>query len=427
MSGAHPLSLRLYRMATAGFGPFSGLLLARRQRRGKEDPLRRPERTGIASMPRPEGRLCWLHGASVGESITLLPVAERLAAQGYRILMTTGTVTSAALMAKRLPAGAIHQFVPLDIPAFVRRFLRHWRPDLAVFLESEIWPTMVQETKAAGVALALVNARMSPRSFARWRRAPRTIGTLLGCFDVIAAQSADDGERFQALGATHVTVSGNLKFDAPAPSADETKLAELREAVGARPVWLAAATHEGEEALAGGVHAQLENRFAGLLTLVVPRHPERGPAIAADLAAKGLVVGLRSQGAVPRDDMDVYVADTVGEMGVFYRLARIVFVGKSLSGEGGQNPIEPAKLGAAVLHGPFVQNFLGAYGALDDMGGAIVVRSSEELASAVARLLADPAEVERVAAGGAHAIATLTGALDRTMAALAWLMAKRAS
>ncbi|GLS22546.1 3-deoxy-D-manno-octulosonic acid transferase [Labrys miyagiensis] len=427
MSVSRPLILRLYSLATAGFGPFSGLLLGRRQRRGKEDPLRRPERIGIAGKPRPEGPLCWLHGASVGESITLLPIAERLGAQGFQVLMTTGTVTSAALMARRLPAGAIHQFVPLDVPAFVRRFLRHWQPDLAVFLESEIWPTMVQETRAAGVALALVNARMSPRSFARWRRAPRTIGTLLGCFDLIAAQSEDDGERFKALGAPNVMISGNLKFDAPAPSADEAKLGELQTAIGARPLWLAAATHDGEEALAGEVHAGLKDRFVDLLTLIVPRHPDRGPAVAAELRAKGLKVGLRSEGAVPQADMDVYVADTVGEMGLFYRLARIVFVGKSLLGDGGQNPIEPAKLGAAVLHGPFVQNFLVAYGALDGMGGAIMVRSSGELASAVARLLADPAETERVAEGGARAIASLTGALDRTMTALAALAAKPAS
>jgi 3-deoxy-D-manno-octulosonic-acid transferase len=426
MSGLRPLTLRLYRMATAGFGPFSGLLLGRRQRNGKEDPVRRPERIGIAGKPRPQGRLCWLHGASVGESITLLPLAERLAAEGFQILMTTGTVTSAALMARRLPEGAIHQFVPLDVPAFVRRFLRHWQPDLAIFLESEIWPTMVDEIRSAGIPLALVNARMSPRSFSRWQRVPRTIGSLLGCFDLIAAQSEDDGKRFAALGARHVVISGNLKFDAPAPSADAMKLQALRAAIGARPLWLAAVTHDGEEALAGGVHAELKSRFPDLLTFIVPRHPERGPAVAVELQAQGLEVGLRSQGSSPEAGQDIYVADTVGEMGLFYRLARIVFVGKSLLGEGGQNPIEPAKLGAAVLHGPFVHNFLGAYGALDSMGGAIVVRSSEELASAVARLLADPAETERVAAGGARAIATLTGALERTVTAMSPLMAKKA-
>jgi 3-deoxy-D-manno-octulosonic-acid transferase len=426
MNPRRPLALRLYGLATAAFGPFSGVLLGRRQRRGKEDPMRRPERLGIAGKPRPQGRLCWLHGASVGEAVTLLPLAERLAAEGFVILMTTGTVTSAALMATRLPAGAIHQFVPLDVPTFVRRFLRHWQPDLVVFLESEIWPTMVLETKAAGVKLALVNGRMSPRSFGRWRRAPRTIRTLLGCFDLIAAQSEDDGARFNALGAPRVSVSGNLKFDAPAPSADEARLEQLRGAIGSRPLWLAAATHEGEEALAGDVHARMETRFPELLTVIVPRHPERGAAIAAELRSKGLDVVLRSEGAIPAAGIGIYVADTVGEMGLFYRLARIVFVGKSLVGHGGQNPIEPAKLGAAVLHGPFVQNFLGAYGALDSMGGAIVVRSSEELASAIARLLADPGDVARVAAGGAKAVASLTGALDRTITALEPLMAKKA-
>lgn len=418
MSVALPLSLRAYRLATSCFRPFAGLLLDRRQRRGKEDASRRSERLGIAGRPRPEGRLAWLHGASVGEAITLLPLAARLAQEGYRILMTTGTVTSAALMAERLPAGAIHQFVPLDIPAFVRRFLQHWRPDLACFLESELWPGMIAEIKAAGVPLALVNGRMSPRSFARWCRLPRTSTALLSSFDLIAAQSEDDGRRFASLGAPRVIVTGNLKFDAPLQPADPEALETLRRAVGGRPLWLAAVTHDGEEALAGRVHAVHRDRFPGLLTLIVPRHPERGADIAAALRAEGLTVALRSQGTALEAVHDVYVADTVGEMGLFYRLARIVFMGKSLTGKGGQNPIEPVKLGAAVLHGPHIHNFVEAYGALDSAGGAVTVHGAEDLSAAVARLLADPREVERLAAGGAEAIATLSGALERTVAAL---------
>ncbi|MDQ0391590.1 3-deoxy-D-manno-octulosonic acid transferase [Labrys monachus] len=423
MKAGSPVTLRLYRAATAGFGPFAGLLLARRQRRGKEDAARKSERLGIAGRPRPEGRLCWLHGASVGEAVTILPVAERLAAQGFRILLTTGTVTSAALMAQRLPEGAIHQFVPLDVPVFVRRFLAHWRPDLALFVESELWPAMISEISAAGIPLALVNGRMSPRSFQRWQKAPRTIGALLRCFDLCAAQSADDGARIAALGAPHVISTGNLKFDTPPPPADPVRLEALQEAVEGRPLWLAASTHAGEEALAGAVHEKLKGRFPGLLTIIVPRHPDRGAAIAADLSARGLACLRRSEGRLPEDGTDIYIADTVGELGLFYRLARIVFVGKSLVGRGGQNPVEPAKLGASVLHGPFVHNFVEAYGAFDAMGGAITVRDGEELTAAVGRLLADPGAVARLAEAGAQAVASLSGALDRTMQALAGLAA----
>jgi 3-deoxy-D-manno-octulosonic-acid transferase len=426
MSQPLPITLRLYRAATMAFGPFAGVLLAHRQRRGKEDAARRPERLGIAGKPRPQGRLCWLHGASVGESVTLLPVIERLAAQGYRILLTTGTVTSAALMAGRLPEGAIHQFIPLDVPAFVRRFLGHWRPDLAVFVESEIWPTMISEVRAAGIPLALVNGRMSPRSFARWQHVPRTIGALLGCFDLIAAQSTADGDRFAALGSHHVVPAGNLKFDAPPPPADAAKLQALREAIGARPLWVAASTHAGEEAVAGQVHAGLKSRFPAVLTIIVPRHPDRAGEIRAELEAHKLVVAQRSQGRLPAGSTDIYLADTVGELGLFYRLARIVFVGKSLVGRGGQNPVEPAKLGAAVLHGPFVHNFVEAFGAFDSMDGAITVGSSEELTAAIVRLLADPTETGRIASGGQEAVASLTGALDRTMEALGPLLAARA-
>jgi len=426
MSAGLPATLRLYRAATAAFGPFAGMFLARRERRGKEDAARKPERLGFAGRARPEGRLCWLHGASVGEAVTILPVAERLAREGHHILMTTGTVTSANLMAQRLPPGAIHQFVPLDVPAFVRRFLAHWQPDLAVFAESELWPTMIGEIKAAGIPLALVNGRMSPRSFRRWRMAPRTIGTLLNSFDLCAAQSAADGARFTALGARRVMATGNLKFDTPPPPADAGRLEALRAAIGDRPLWLAASTHAGEEALAGSAHQALKARFPGLLSVVVPRHPDRGAAIEAELAGRGLTCRLRSRDGLPDEDTDVYIADTVGELGLFYRLARIVFVGKSLVGRGGQNPVEPAKLGASVLHGPFVHNFVEAYGAFDAMGGAITVRDGEELTTQVGRLLGDADAVAHLARTGAEAVASLSGALDRTMQALLPLVANEA-
>ena len=421
------LPLRVYRLGASAFGPFAPLLLSIRLRRGKEDPVRWHERQGHASLPRPPGPLCWMHGASVGEAVTMLPLARRLIDRGCKVLMTTGTVTSATVMAQRLPAGAIHQFVPLDVPAFVERFLAHWRPDMAIFAESELWPSMLAGVKRRGVPLFLANGRMSRRSFGRWQQAPETIRAVLGTFDLCLAQSGPDGERLAALGAPKVLATGNLKFDVPPPPADEAGLAALRQAIGARPVWLAASTHEGEEALAADVHARLAPAFPGLLTLVAPRHPERGAAICAAMGSRGLTTLRRSAGALPETAASIYVADTVGEMGLLYRTARVVFVGGSLVRHGGQNPVEPAKLGAAVLHGPHVHNFVEAYAALDGAGGALVVADGAALASEVGRLLADGGAAQAVSMAAAKAVAALSGALDRTMAALEPTLARLVS
>lgn len=413
-----PLTLRLYALGASALRPLAGALIGARLRRGKEDPARWHERLGEASRPRPDGRLCWMHGASVGEAVTLLPLARRLVERGFAVLMTTGTVTSAAVMAQRLPQGAIHHYVPLDVPALVRRFLDHWRPDLAIFVESELWPSMLGEVHRRGLPLFLVNGRMSPRSFARWQRVPATIRGMLGNFELCLAQSEADAQRLAGLGAAEAVSTGNLKFDVPPPPADEAGLAALRQAIGERPVWLAASTHEGEETLAGSVHAALAQRLPGLLTVIAPRHPERGEAIAAALAARGLAVTRRSTGALPQASTAIYLADTMGEYGLLYRTVPVVFVGGSLVPHGGQNPVEPAKLGAAVLHGPHVHNFVEPYAALDRAGGALAVADEAALAHQIARLLGDREAAAAVSAAAQQAVAGLSGALERTMAAL---------
>jgi 3-deoxy-D-manno-octulosonic-acid transferase len=418
MSAAMPLTLRLYGLAATLATPVAPLVIAMRTMRGKEDPKRSAERRGRASRPRPKGPLIWLHGASVGEAVTVLPLAERLAERGFAVLLTSGTVTSASVVARRKAKGVIHHYVPLDIPAFVRRFLDHWRPDLAIFAESELWPSMIVEAHRRRVPLVLVNARMSRRSFERWRRLPRTIGPLLRRFEACLAQSAEDASRFAALGAPHVAAPGNLKFDAPAPPADPARLASLRAAVAPRPIVLAASTHPGEEAVLADVHLGLKRRVPGLLTIIAPRHPDRGDDIAAELAQRGLVIVQRARGVLPDSGTDIYLADTVGELGLFYRLSRIVFVGGTLVPHGGQNPIEPAKLGCAILHGPHVDNFRDAFEVLDQTGGARAVGDTRALGSALARLLHDHAGVEEMARAAGSAVGTLGGALDRTLGAL---------
>jgi 3-deoxy-D-manno-octulosonic-acid transferase len=413
-----PFTLSLYRAAASAAGPFAPLLLAARRLRGKEDARRHPERRGLASRPRPKGAVIWLHGASVGEAVTILPLADRLSARGLTVLITSGTVTSASVVARRLPRGAIHQYVPLDIPAFVGRFLDHWQPDMVVFAESELWPSMITEAHERHLPLVLVNARMSNRSFERWKRFPRTVRALLGRFELCLAQSRADARRFAVLDAPRVSAAGNLKFDAPPPPADRAALAALQTAMQARPLLLAASTHAGEEAIVAAAHHRLKERFPDLLTIIAPRHPDRGEAVAGEVSASGLTLLQRSRGFLPQRGTEVYLADTMGELGLFYRLSRVVFVGGSLVPRGGQNPIEAAKLACSILHGPHVHNFIETYAALDEAGGARRVTDAASLAAQAEGLLADPAAAAAMAEAGGRAVASLAGALDRTMAAL---------
>ena len=417
-----PLSLHAYRLVTALATPLAGPFLKRRLRRGKEDPCRVGERRGRPSLTRPAGRLVWLHGASVGEAVSLLPFIERIQRSGASALVTTGTVTSAALLAKRLPAGALHQFAPLDSPFFLRRFLAHWRPDAALIAESELWPNMIVELKRAGLPLAMINGRISERSYNRWLKARRFIGALLSQFDVCLARSEGDGERLTALGAQRVLVAGDIKFDAPALPADRRELAELAGLTSGRQIWIAASTHEGEEVIAAAAHQRLTEVFPDALTLIAPRHPERGELILRELEALGLVCALRSRGDRPAPGTAVYVCDTIGELGLFYRLAGVVFVGKSFVCGGGQNPIEPARLASAILHGPQVGNFSEAYAALDQAGGALEIARPEALGDALIGLFAHAARLRAMARAAGDAVERRAGAVERSMRALAPLL-----
>src|SRR6476661_6306197 len=334
--------------------PFLPLLLSYRLRRGKEDATRLKERRGETDIARPAGPLVWVHGASVGEITAVLPLIEHLCKEGFAVLVTSGTTTSAELAQHRLPPGAVHQFVPLDVPKFAERFLDHWRPDLALFVESDLWPNLVLASAARKIPLVLLNGRLSQRSFTRWSRIPQTIGALLKRLDLCLAQSPADAERYAQLGGQRVAMTGNLKLDVPAPPAEPAAVDALRAAIAGRPVIAAASTHAGEEAAVMDAHQRLRRRFPGLLTIIVPRHPHRGAEIAELARAATLTPALRSRGETLDARTDIYVADTMGELGLVYRLSPVVFMGGSLVEPGGQNPIEPIKLGAAILHGPHV-------------------------------------------------------------------------
>ncbi len=413
-----PLALRLYQLASAAGSPAAPQVLARRLQRGKEHPERLGERRGEASLPRPAGPLIWVHGASVGEMLAAVPLIEQLRAQAFAVLVTSGTVTSAALAEQRLPEGAIHQFIPLDAPRFVERFLDHWRPDLALFVESDLWPNLILASAERRIPMIVINGRLSERSFARWRRMPGVIAALLSRFDLCLTQSAGDAERYAQLGAPRVTSTGNLKLDVPAPPVDDAALRRLQEIIGNRPVIAAASTHPGEETAIIAAHRRLRAKFPKLLTVIAPRHPSRGESIAEIAKTAGLATALRSRRAQPMPDIGVYIADTLGELGLIYRLASIVFMGGSLVTHGGQNPIEPIRLGAAVLHGPHVWNFAELYAALDAAHGAECIADEEALTAQLGDWLASSAARQGIADAGLKTVEGLGGALKRTLAAL---------
>jgi 3-deoxy-D-manno-octulosonic-acid transferase len=308
--------------------------------------------------------------------------------------------------------------VPYDSPRYVARFLDHWRPSLALFIESDLWPNLILSSAARRLPMVLINGRMSHRSFPRWRRVSGTISALLGKFDVCLAQSKADAERFAALGSRNVVTTGNLKLDVPAPPADMAKLERLMSMTRGRPIIVAASTHPGEEEVLLEVHRTLAGYFPSLLSVIVPRHPNRGEAVARTIAASGLHAALRSHEDLPTATTDVYVADTMGELGLFYRLSPIVFMGGSLVPHGGQNPIEAIKLGASIVHGPHIFNFADVYDALDSAGGARQADTQEALMKQLGQLLADPATRDRQVTASTQVVGQLGGALERTLAAL---------
>jgi 3-deoxy-D-manno-octulosonic-acid transferase len=414
----------LYRTLTAAAAPAVVRYLNARRRRGKEDGERLDERFGIASASRPLAPLVWVHAASVGEAGSVLALIERILAErpALEILMTTGTVAAARLLEARLPPRARHQFVPVDLPRAVERFLDHWRPDLAIWVESELWPNLVLATQRRGIPMLLANARLSARSVAHWRVLPGLVRPVLEAFALCLAQDEVQVERFRRLGARPVASVGDLKAAAAPLAADPAALETLRQEIGARPVWLAASTHQGEEEIAAAAHLRIARDHPGLLTILAPRHPVRGPAIAEMLRARGLRVTRRGVGEAIGAATDIHLADTLGELGLFFRLAGIAFIGGSLVRKGGHNPFEAARLDCAVLHGPDMANCAAMAGALDEAGAALEVGDAASLAGAVSRLLGDPAERTRRAQAAARIAAAGGGALDAVLGRFApWL------
>ena len=407
-----PASLALYRAATALLEPFAPVLLRRRAAGGKEDPARLGERLGKPSQAVPEGPLVWLHGVSVGESLSLLPLIEAIRDRSpeTRLLVTSGTRTSAELLAKRLPSDVIHQYAPIDGPRAVARFLNHWRPRLGVFVESELWPNMILAAKARRVRLALLSARMTEDSARGWGRVPAAARALLSAFDLVLPQEAETAGRLSRLGARIGPFLSLKQAGGPLPC-DAAELERLRAAIGDRPVILAASTHPGEEEIVARAF-QAAGREA--LLVIAPRHPERAAEIAASLTAQGFEVTRRSAVAPP--GRGIYLADTLGEMGLFFRLARAaIMCGSFLPGIGGHNPLEPARLGIAAVTGPHAFNARTTYDEMFAVVAAIEAADAAALSRHIAGLIDNPAIARRIGEAGLDYAQRQGAALDQTL------------
>ncbi len=419
-------ALIAYRLLTRLLEPLAPRLLDARVKQGKEHPVRVDERLGIAGLPRPDGDLVWLHGVSVGETLSLLPVVERFrkTRPDLTLLVTSGTVTSADLLARRLPPGVIHQFAPVDGPAAVANFLDHWRPSLGVFVESELWPNLITTAHARGIKLALVSARITDKTAENWARAPGMARRILSAFDRVMPQDEASTARLQTLGARTDGLV-NLKLSGGPLPHDTAAFSHLSAAIGDRPVIVAASTHPGEELAI--VHA-LDHLSDRLCLILVPRHPERGPEIATALTREGYRFVLRSRGGTLGPETDLYVADTLGELGLFLRLADVVIMGGSFASSlglppvGGHNPLEPARLGKPSIAGPDAANWATVTAELRAAGGLSVVSGPADLPGFIAPLLADPDAARAMGERARRAAADAGSGLDRLWDALQSLL-----
>ncbi len=406
--------LSMYRAAWAAARPLIKLWLGWRVLLGKEDPQRLGERYGHASLPRPDGTLCWIHAASVGEARSVEPLIARLVRRpATSVLITTVTRTSQRALENALPERTFHQFSPLDRAPAVERFLSHWQPDIAIRVESEIWPETLSALSVRGIPRAIVQARLSAGTARRWRLLGSALSRLLAGFDPIVAQTFGDKDRLVSLGVECVQGPFNLKADAKAPgAANREEVEDLRKVLGSRPCWLAASTHPGEEETAFEAHQQVTKRIPGLLTIVIPRHPNRGHKIGALAHKRGLRTRMRTRDSNP-GDADVFIVDTLGETGLFYAALDISFVGGTLTPRGGHNLLEPAKLGCAIIRGPDVANIRDIAKALFEAGASREINGAETLSLALFDLLKNPDKVQKMTEAATMVVEKSLGTTER--------------
>lgn len=388
--------MRAYRSAAHALGPILPLWVNHRAKQSKEDPKRLSERQGISSLARPKGALVWMHGASVGECTMLLPLITQFRRErpDISVLVTSATVTAATLMAKRMPSGCQHQYIPLDHPKYVSAFLNHWQPDMALWVESEIWPNMILEADTRGIKMALINARMSEKSLSGWSKREASAKAVFSRFDLILAADKRTGDSLGRFTSRDIPATGNLKDAAQPLPVNTSEFEHLSKSIGTRPIWCAASTHTGEDDIILRAHSEVLKTHPNALLILAPRHPERREDITQLINSGGFVSAVRSAGETPNAQTQVYLFDTIGEMGLAFRLAPLTFVcGSLIEGLSGHNPLEPARLGSAVLTGGYISSFAESYNAMFSFKAARHILSPDIIGKEVADLLGDKTQL----------------------------------
>ncbi|EJW21361.1 hypothetical protein IMCC14465_11570 [alpha proteobacterium IMCC14465] len=424
-----PLMFYIYRAVTWLIGPLTSILFRLRKKIGREDGFRKFERRGFAGMARPKGLLIWVHVASVGEMVTVLPLIRKLLEKfpEAQALLTSGTVTSAKIANDNPHERIIHQYVPMDHPGFAKRFVKHWRPDIGLFVESEIWPNLMHRAEQNNVPLFLINARMSQNSFKNWKRFPISVRHLLNQFNLILAQDSHSCVRYEMLGAKRIITAGNLKYDTPPLPYKATELQKLNQAIGNRPIWLAASTHETEEVSVAETHKNLKDKHPGLLSIIAPRHPQRGESLVKQLTEMNLTIARRSENQTIKADTDIYLADTIGDMGLLYRLCEIAFIGGTLTPRGGQNPLEAARLNTAIFYGPSTENFSEMFTLMKDEDAGRAITTQNDMTDMVDLLLSDATFRKKLSTNALKLIDKNKGATEETLTAVTPFLEKKIS
>jgi 3-deoxy-D-manno-octulosonic-acid transferase len=391
---------RFYQVLSYLVLPIVILLIHRRLKIGKEDPKRYFERYGISNIKRPNKKLVWIHAASIGEAQSALALIEKLNTHPKKpaILVTTGTVTSSYIMAKRLPKGAIHQFIPYDIDIWIRRFYDHWQPDLMLWVESELWPNMLHQAHYRNIPVIMINGRLSAKTQQRWQFFKPMIASMLNCFNHFYVQSNDHAQALINLGANPDKISavGNLKFAASPLPVDKFSFKKLSDQLKDRPVWAAMSTHKGEEEMVLKAHQKIKAMLPSALCILVPRHTERIPEILTLIPP--LTFALRSKNKAITNEIDILLADTIGESGLFYALSSIAFVGGSLAPVGGHNIIEAAQLDCAIVHGPYMHKSMELLLPFKEKNATIEVLNTSELAEKVLFYLQNKDKCQKITA-----------------------------
>lgn len=393
--------LTFYRALTGISGPALKIYLNKRLQRGKEDPQRLRERFGEASLPRPSGKLLWIHSASNGEILSILPMVPILLAKkpDWNILMTAGTRSARDSFDKQAanfpPGRVIHQFIPVDHPSWVHKFMNHWHPDAVIWMESELWPNLLHAIRKRNLPAVLLNARMRPNTVKRWRSLTSAVREMLSTFCTVFVMAKNFAPIYQEFGARQIEYFGNLKIDKPPLAVDTAALQELKTMIGNRPCISAIATHPTDEALFAETYQKLKAEHPTLLGLIALKHPSRGEDVRAELATMGLNVSLRSTGDAITPETAIYIADTFGEMGLWYNLAPFGLIGGSVFPFGGQNPYEGIHFGFVAIYGPYMFNFPDTTAILEENDISVLIDDKSKLYEAMKYLLDHPDVLSR--------------------------------